>query len=350
MFKLLAELAVAWNQAGLLAGGGFFAVISTLLLGNRLYWRACATRVDGTIIGVRQSRTTFYPVYRYCLPTGPVEAISDTGSGSYRGMNTGRSVRLMVFPSNADKVSDAGSYVVEIVSAVLLAASSGILYVALTKWPLNLATFLVLIGLAPYLAVRGHGVFFKSRQAIPRMTGMVGSREELASAPLLKIEDLEASGGASSPGSSQQSVPLHVRVLVIGAGCLLLALSGRLGRDLVRLQSHGQRAPGTVVAVRAETDSSGNPLYRAIVQFNPAGTPLSVADAVRSNPPSYRVGDPVNVLYEARSPERTARIDRGTWDWLPPVATGLFGALLLLAGLRMRTSRGTDGQSRLAGT
>lgn len=340
MFKLLSELAVAWNQAGLLAGGGFFAAISALLLGNRLYWRVCASHVDGTIVGVRKSGAAFYPVYRYDLATGPVEAVSDTGSGTYQGMSTGRAVRLMVFPGNPNKVSAAGSFLVESVSVVLLAASSWIIYLALTQWPVNLATVVVLLGLVGYLGVRGHSVLSRAPTQMPGMIRLKSASEDLAAAPLLKIEDL-APASAGSQNLAQQSPSPPVRVLLIGAGCLLLVLSAYLVRDLLRLQSHGQRARGQVIEVRPETDASGNALYRAIVQFNPAGTPLAVADRVRSNPPSYRVGDQVTVIYQARFPERTARIDRGTWNWLPPGVAGLFGALLLLAGLRNRSGGGS---------
>jgi hypothetical protein len=51
VLNLIAEAIVAWNQVGLLLGGGLFAGIGLLLLGNRIYWRIRARRATATIIG-----------------------------------------------------------------------------------------------------------------------------------------------------------------------------------------------------------------------------------------------------------------------------------------------------------
>src|SRR5689334_2077620 len=104
MFELIAGAAAAWNQVGFFVGGALCAGIGALLLGSRLHWRLRASRVTATVVGVRSSdRGTYFPVYRYTLPTGVSgEATSDTGSNATSGMTTGRSVDIFVFPEHPD--------------------------------------------------------------------------------------------------------------------------------------------------------------------------------------------------------------------------------------------------------
>jgi hypothetical protein len=64
-----------------------------------------------------------------------------------------------------------------------------------------------------------------------------------------------------------------------------------------------------------------------------SGNRVRFRDKWGSNPPSFRVGDPVTVLYLAAEP-RSATIDRGWVNWLPSGLTFLFGALLCWAGFR----------------
>ena len=56
------------------------------------------------------------------------------------------------------------------------------------------------------------------------------------------------------------------------------------------------------------------------------------ADVPSSNPPSYRTGDAVGVLYDPDHP-RDARIDRGRWNKAVPILIGGSGVFLCLLGL-----------------
>ena len=55
-------------------------------------------------------------------------------------------------------------------------------------------------------------------------------------------------------------------------------------------------------------------------------------DSISSNPPSYRTGDAVGVLYDPDHP-RDARIDRGRWNKAVPILIGGSGVFLCLLGL-----------------
>jgi hypothetical protein len=66
-------------------------------------------------------------------------------------------------------------------------------------------------------------------------------------------------------------------------------------------------------------------------------------DSVGTNPPQYRVGDAVTVLY---APEQTDRaiIDRGMWNWLPSGILYLLGGAFFAGGLTALRNRGAEAQ------
>ena len=338
MFNLIAEAMAAWNQAGVLLGGGFFAGIGLLLLGNRLHWRLSAARVCGRVIGVRESRPgMYYPVYRYVLPTGKtVEATSDMGSNSNSRMQTGLEVRLMVFESDPQKVTDANSYVVDIIAAVLTIFSIGMVYFALTAWPVTRITWIVLAGMVIYGA-------YHMRAKMPAKGGLATisawkakNAQQLEALPVRPLEEiLPAAAVIRKPNVSPAFAPILVIV-----GIVLLVVGLQLGRSLVSLQAIGQRVPGTVVRLQLDSGSDNHSTYHAIIRFTPAnGGLVEFEDRVGSNPPSYHTDEAVTVLYRPSSPQSTAIIDRGFWNWLPPAAVFLFGAVLIGVGLRLSRTR-----------
>jgi len=55
------------------------------------------------------------------------------------------------------------------------------------------------------------------------------------------------------------------------------------------------------------------------------GRKVAFRDSVGTNPPMYRAGQGVTVLY-APGEEAWAVVDRGLWNWLPSVILYLLGA------------------------
>jgi hypothetical protein len=84
--------------------------------------------------------------------------------------------------------------------------------------------------------------------------------------------------------------------------------------------------------VRLKGESSGSArqyTYHAIVRFRTdRNEAIEFRDSFGRNPPSYRAGDRVTVLYNADDPRSNVMIDRGPfWNWAIP------GLLLLGAAL-----------------
>ena len=71
------------------------------------------------------------------------------------------------------------------------------------------------------------------------------------------------------------------------------------------------------------------------------GRKVAFRDSVGTNPPMYRAGQGVTVLY-APGEEAWAVVDRGLWNWLPSVILYLLGGAVFAGGLAGLRSRGAE--------
>lgn len=111
-----------------------------------------------------------------------------------------------------------------------------------------------------------------------------------------------------------------VLFLVIGLG--LLAGAGMLWRNHVQFAAHAQRADGTVTDLVFHSGSKGSGTYAPTVQFEAGGRVIHISGS-GTNPPAFRRGEHVAVLYPAENPE-AGRIDSFSENWL---------GILILAGI-----------------
>jgi hypothetical protein len=128
----------------------------------------------------------------------------------------------------------------------------------------------------------------------------------------------------------EQAGVLGIVFLVVGfagvAGGGYLALSVR---DFVE---RATPTLGTVVALSASGGARGR-VYRPVVRFvPPGGSAVVVTGSIGSNPPSYEVGEEVEVRYEPGD-EVHARVGSLRKLWAAPVLVTGFGVLFGLMGL-----------------
>src|SRR5690349_23829833 len=83
MFQLIFSALSAINQLAVFAAGLACWGLGGLLVGNAIYWRLHAVRVQGEVVGVRRNGNCFNSVYRYTSAAGAtIEATSLEGSSS----------------------------------------------------------------------------------------------------------------------------------------------------------------------------------------------------------------------------------------------------------------------------
>ncbi len=341
MFDLIFQGTQAYNQVGLFFGAIICLGLGGLLLGDAIYAQMHGYRTAGTIIGVVANGDSYFPVYRYTLPDGQTHvAKSNTGSSSTRGKETGRTVPLLVSANDPNDAQPANNYVFDIIGLVLFAFGIGLAYIALTVYPITKMTGIMAIGMSVYLAERGYRAF------IPR-----GQRPSLAqwrqqhqlgqsAIDLADVKPIESLVSMQSQQKQAQNSRLMVPFLLIFA-VILFAVGSYQSIRLSRLESVGLRAQGEVVRLKQESSNGGHSSYYPVVRVHlSSNTYFEFKDSVGSNPPGYRRGDQVTVLYLADDPQRSAMIDRGVyWNWAIPVVIFAFAGTLVLILLGMWRSR-----------
>jgi Protein of unknown function (DUF3592) len=338
LLQLLTEIWAALNQAGVLLGAGLCSGLGAWLCGNRLYWRLWAKAAKGTVVGVRAPRKHLYhAVYRYRMPSGKwMEATSDTGALPNPDLATGRKVRLLVFKKHPDRVADAGNHVLEILGGVFFAVGAACVAVALTVWPVTPVTWVLVAALLVFVVyllcrsipARGESPFASlSRRARP--AGLLDS-------PIHPIEALLSGPVRAERQRRQRAAGRILTPILVLVGLGVVGLGMHLGRNTFLLKAAGERTQGTVLFLELKTTLHGSTYYPVVQFVTAGGTTIQFRDAMGSNPPAYREGDPVNVLYFRNLPEGTATIDRGMLDWLAPGVLCVLGSFLAGIALWVR--------------
>jgi hypothetical protein len=324
------------NQAGLLVGGTVIGACGAFLAGNGLYWRLRAKSVRGTVIGVRAAGKLYYPVYRYrLLPSGKrCEATADVAFlGSSPRLTTGRKVRLRIFKKHPECAAEARPTVPEIVGWCCLVAAAVAVGVALAAWPVTPFTTAVLSVAALFVA-------YCLRRPMPRRGERPFTSITRVAPPLdIPVAPIEAilAGPVTAERHRQQRITgLIVTPILVLVGLGVLALGVHLGRTLYSLQSTGVHAHGTVLFSELKRNLHGSTYYPVVQFATPTGFPVQFRDRMGSDPPAYRDGEPVDVLYFSDSPETTATIDRGRLNWLAPIALCVGGLALTVIALAVR--------------
>jgi hypothetical protein len=336
IFDILVSGFQAYNQIGMFIGALVCLGIGGLLLGNSLYWRVHAHRASGTIIGVLGKNGMYTPVYRYTLPDGQThEAKSDISTGWLRGYRSGRVVPLMISSHNPAEARPTNSFLMEIVGLVLIVPGLLLGYFAITAFPVTPMTWIMAGAMLLYLAERGYSIIIPKSQRLSieewRKTRGLDEKNSINLSDVKPIEELISTPSYRQERQNQLKNYKFAKPLLSILSAGLLCIGVYEGFRVARLEATGFRADGEVVRLNEQYSSGshgGSYSYYPVVRYKTEkNTTIEFKDSVGSNPPSYRRGDKVTVLYLENDPKGEAIIDRGLfWNWAIP------GILLLAAG------------------
>jgi len=324
MFNLIADAFQAYNQVGLFLGALVCLGIGGLLLGNSAYWRMHALRARGTVIGVLVRNGTYTPVYRYTLPDGQShEAKSDTSSSAVAGKETGRIVPLMISAHDPSSARKANSYLFDVIGIVCVLPGLLMGYIAVTAYPVTPMTWIMTAGLLIYLGERGWRIFIPkgARPSIEEWRRQRGMGAAVDLTQVKPIEDIVSPAEVRQSRTAERQQARKWAPFVGLFAIMLAALGTYQSVKLAHLQAAGLRAEGRVVRMTRESGSSGHDYtYYPVVEFRTRDNmKVQFKDRVGTNPPSYRAGDKVAVLYLAESSQNDSIIDRGAvWNWTIP--------------------------------
>jgi hypothetical protein len=99
-----------------------------------------------------------------------------------------------------------------------------------------------------------------------------------------------------------------------------------------KLDNEGETTTGTVVRLEESSDSEGGCcVYSPVVEFEAGGQAYSFEGDNASDPPAYKVGEQVEVIYHPADPA-TAQINKWTERWLFPI---IIVPVMIIAALVM---------------
>jgi hypothetical protein len=291
----------------------------------------------------------YYAVLRYQGLDGEVHE-SETGFGSSTIANKlpGTEVPVLVDPQNPEQIKTAGN--LKLVFALIFSIPGiALLWMAFTSYDFTIFTILFVIAAIAF----GFYKFANSEKA----QKLWNSRHQL--------KDLAASLKPSVSGYregvmlSDQEIRDRLRnhdratllcsplLGIIGAG--LIWGGWYLGGELAWLGKNGLRVPGAVTRVESVYNSSSEGssyTYYPFIQFTTEyGESVEFRSNTGSNPPMYRSGDTVTVLYDPENPRAKARIDSGWLNWVLP--GGLFSAGVLVLFAMLKTVAGVLRRRRI---
>lgn len=116
--------------------------------------------------------------------------------------------------------------------------------------------------------------------------------------------------------------PKAAPAILLILGLALVVLTVIVERHQERVFAGALHATGTVVAMLPKHGTGGSVTYAPVVRYRTSnGTTVDFTSAVSSNPPSYKAGDVVPIVYPPLNPQQ-AEVDSWSSRWLLPVLCG----------------------------
>jgi hypothetical protein len=140
------------------------------------------------------------------------------------------------------------------------------------------------------------------------------------------------------PRTRPSSVPRVLRVFAwiqFAGGVAMLLVAAFLAWQTHDFASRAAETDAEVIRLLEHRDGSG-PLYTPVFAFQTAqGQRIEVTHSASSNPPSWRPGQRLRLLYDPDKPERASPAD-GLSLWLLVIVFGGFGVGMLVLGAVFR--------------
>jgi len=121
------------------------------------------------------------------------------------------------------------------------------------------------------------------------------------------------------------STDMITGIVMVGVGLLMIGIALFF---LIRVRTFiniSEKTQGTVILNLYKADSEGGGGYTPVFEFRTLqGKKVEFSGNLQTNPPQFKVGQTVEVLYDPEDPEE-ARINRGFNLYFVPAFLGLFG-------------------------
>lgn len=306
--------------------------------------RRGASEVRGEVVGFSTGQSgasgtaSFHTVAEYAGPDGQVRYVEGSVGSSALLDSVGDRVTVLVHPDDPGSATlqSSLSYVLGVVLALMGLVSCTIFFVVFRVNTFSLAGAVIVVGCGAW----------KLRELVrEKPITLQAWREQKRK--LLRPRVYTEATKADIPWAAAEAVQNAIRTqqranrlaipFLIAAGAGLFFLGAHLHKKTVIFLETAERGQGVVVEM-VSNHSNDSTTYSPVVEFEAGGRKHRFKDSMGSNPPSYRTGERVGVLYDPADP-RDARIDRGRWNQAIPLLIGGFGALLCMLGLWMILKR-----------
>lgn len=326
MFDAFFKIMTAYNALMLLLGGVVCLGIGGLLLGNAAMWRLHGRRVTAKVTGVlaesRRKEAMYYPVFTYTLDGVERRTESTGGSSSLTDKIPGTRVSIFVRP---DKPDDCYVPSTALLAFGVVFSVPGIFlcWQAVKMFEGGLVTWLVALGLIGFLGMKIARLIKPRTEWETKSTFIArkqAERQQKRASMSLLSEDEVARLLQRQRKTSVAWIPV---VLLLGGS--LIAGGGYMWNRTGALLHSGVRAEGEVTSLEASRGANSTSYYPHIAFVGQDGARHSFKDGIGSNPPLYKVGEKLHVIYDPTHPDR-AMVDRGIWNRLIPwglIAGGL---------------------------
>lgn len=124
------------------------------------------------------------------------------------------------------------------------------------------------------------------------------------------------------------STEMIIGIVMVGVGFLMIGIALFSLIHTRNFINNSEKTQGTVILNLYQADSEGGGGYTPIFEFRTLqGKKMEVSSNLGTNPPQFKVGQIVEVLYDPENPEG-ARINKGLNLYYVPSFLGLFGLIV----------------------